>query len=450
MNRDIAFGTIAELQAAFASGAATPWAVTKATLERIEACRDLNLFVTVETGEALRRAGSLPEQAEGRLRGVPVAHKDIFARADRQPGCGVCDSIADAGLPASPLLERFDRAGAIDLGPVQLAEFALGITGDNACLGPARNPWNAAYCTGASSSASAAAVAAGLAWGSLATDSGASIRVPAGFCGVAGLMPTHGALTSRGCFPLSWSMDCIGVIGRTLADTALLYEVASDAGIETPRPDTLRIGLPRTYYTEGLHPEIADALAEAARVLEAAGHVLADTDVVETPELRGLNRAIMRAEAAAVHGQAMVRHPERYSLSVRRFISSGEGVFAVDYIDALRLRPRLRAEALARNFAVADVLLVPVSPTPALPYAELSDAADEKVWRIVGRMAHFTQPASYFGFPALSVPFRLTAGGLPVGAQLIARPGREGDLFAAGRALEAHWRGLGVRPPVAA
>ncbi len=443
---------ISELHARFRDGTLTVAALTDAMLERAHALDPLlNAFVSIDDEQARRRAVELDRAGfdAGRpLWGVPVAHKDMFARPGRQPGCGVGHPVGGLDLPVSPMIAAFERAGSVDLGPLTLAEFALGTTGTNAFHGDARNPWDLERCTGASSSGSAAAVAAGLAVGSLGTDTGASVRVPASFCGVVGLKPTAGAIDGTGVFPASWSLDSVGVIARTVEDCATLFDVAASApSLAAGRTGgKLTIGIPDRYYTDHAAPQVAAAWQDARGAMERAGHRVVDTPVIETAEIRSLLRIVMRAEAAAVHRTLMAQRPENYPMAVRKFISSGEGVLGVDYIDALRLRASLLQSALATTFGQVDVLMTPTAPVLPPRYADISDAADGSQWRTVTLLAHYAQPASYLGLPALSVPFTLSSEGLPIGMQLIGAPWTEATLFQAASALQEHWLSLGATP----
>ncbi|WP_370049883.1 MULTISPECIES: amidase [Salipiger] len=450
MSRDIRLLSIAELQTRYSDGSLTPSETTEACLSRAEEMNsELGAFISIDA-QAARAAAQTPRP--GPLSGVPLAHKDIFATPDRQPGCGVVrGALPCPPLPPSPLLARMEAAGAIDLGPLNMAGFALGTTGANALVGDARNPWDPAFCTGASSSGSAVAVAAGLAFGSIGTDSGASVRVPAALCGIVGYMPEHGALDGTGCFPLSWSADRPGVLARNVADAALLTAVArgqTPAPVERPA-GPLRIGLPESYYTEGLTPAMADAFSAAIRHIEQCGHSVVSVPVVETTEMRSLHRALMRTETAAVHRAMMSSHPELYELSVRKFITGGEGILAVDYVDTLRLRAVMQAEARQLTYAHCDVLLTPTTRSPALRYDAIADTSRAETWAQVTGLAHFTQPASYLGLPAISVPFTLSPDGLPLGVQLIAPAEREATLLSAALDFERHWTELAVFPPLA-
>ena len=447
-------GGIRAAAAARAGGAVSAAALVEAALARSAALDDrLHAFVARWPDAARAAAAAADAAGPGGhpLHGLPVAHKDIFARPGRQPSCGIAAPWGGPELPPSPALAAVQATGAVETGVLTLAEFALGTTGTNAFFGDAGNPWEIGRCTGASSSGSAVAVAAGLCFAALGTDTGASCRVPASFCGVVGLKPTQGAVSTEGVFPLAWSLDTVGMLARGADDCALLFAAARGAAAPAPvEPDPrLTIGIPRRYYTDHLHPEIAAAWQQGRRALERAGHAVHDVDVVETEEIRSLIRLVMRSEAAAVHRRLFAEHPGNYPLAVQKFFAAGEGVLAVDYVDALRLRGVLLREALATSFAGVDVLLTPTAPVLPPRYAEIADAGNAEAWRQVTLLAQYTQPASFLGLPALSVPAGLSSAGLPIGLQLIGRPGAEDTLFRAARPLEDAFQALGVRPGLA-
>ena len=229
-------------------GGLTARRVADAMLDRAAALDPaLHVFIELWPEAARARADALDQAGAGHrpLWGVPLAHKDIFARPLRQPSCGVAHASGLSALPPAPVLEPLERAGGVELGAVNLAEFALGTTGTNALFGNVGNPWNPAHCSGASSSGSAAAVGAGIAWGSLGTDSGASCRVPASFCGVVGFMPTRGVLSTEGVFPLAWSLDTVGLLARSVADCASLFAALHTAPAP---PRSSRDTRPRRCY----------------------------------------------------------------------------------------------------------------------------------------------------------------------------------------------------------
>lgn len=419
--------------AALACGETTARRLVDERLERIDPAQ--NIFSEIFADQARAAADRIDTGARtgSLLDGLPLAHKDIFALPGRQPGCGLQPGRLALDLAPSPAVAN---VGGITLGMVNLAEYALGTTGTNHFLGNVANPRAPGHVTGASSSGSGAVVAAGLAFGSLGTDSGGSIRLPAGFCGIVGLKPTAGAISTEGIFPLAWSLDEVGPLAATVDDCAILFAAATGRPAPAPVEASvagLRIGVPRSYYLDDLDPAVAAAYRRGLARLEAAGARLVDVAVVEDARIRSLVRLVMRSELAAVHRTRLAANPALYPLSVRKFFTAGEGLLAADYIDALRLRPILTAQSLATTYAEVDVLATPAAPVVAPRYEALADAGDPAVWTAITRLMHATQPATYFGFPALSVP--LATDGPPIGLQLIGPPGAEAVLFGVGAAL---------------
>jgi len=420
--------------AALGDGQTTSRRLVDERIERIDPADHIFSEVFADAARAAADRFDAGARTGSMLDGLPLAHKDIFGLPGRQPGCGLQPGRLDIDIPPAPAIAN---VGGITLGMVNLAEYALGTTGTNHFLGTVANPRAPGHVTGASSSGSGAVVAAGLAFGSLGTDSGGSIRLPAGFCGVVGLKPTAGAIPGAGMFPLAWSLDEIGPLAASVDDCSILFAAA--AGRAQPGPVErdvagLRIGVPKSYYLDDLDPAVASAYRDGLARLEAAGARLIDVAVVEDPRIRSLVRLIMRSELSAVHRGRMAANPELYPLAVAKFFTAGEGLLAADYIDAVRLRPILIAQSLATTYAHVDVLATPTAPVVAPRYADLADAGNAATWAAITRLMHMTQPATYFGFPALSVP--LATDGPPIGLQLIGPPHADGLLFRVGAALE--------------
>jgi aspartyl-tRNA(Asn)/glutamyl-tRNA(Gln) amidotransferase subunit A len=430
---------IRELAGSVQSGAASALAVTEDRLARI-AAQDgaLHSFIEVFAEGARADAAAVDREVArggvpGPLAGVPVAHKDVFFRPRRRPSCGVARAHVLPEMAPSELPGALRAAGAVELGSLNLAEFCFGITGTNATYGDVRNPCDPARITGASSSGSAAAVAAGFVDASLGTDSGGSIRVPAALCGVVGVKPTSDLLSTAGVFPMAFSLDTVGVIAATVEDCGEVLAVLGG-----PRPvgsAEPRIGVPRNYYLEAISPEVCAAYERSCRALEQAGAKLVELTVVESEEVRSLLRIIMKAEGAALHAGMIHEHPDSYPLPVRKFLGAGFVVTARDYIDASRYRAQLLDRCMSTVFDAVDALLTPTVPFVAPTYAEIADAADERSWRTIAELARCTQPASYLGLPAVSVPAHADAG-LPVGLQLIGPPWSEARLLGLARMLE--------------
>jgi aspartyl-tRNA(Asn)/glutamyl-tRNA(Gln) amidotransferase subunit A len=463
--------TLGELASAIRARRLSPVELVETCLARIERLdRRLRAFITVdgERARAVARAREA-EAAAGRIRGplhgIPLAYKDLCAVRGLPTSCGTKTAeyfIADEDATA---VARLAQAGAITLGKLNMTELALGPFGDNAHHGDVENPWGAGHVAGGSSSGSGAAVAARLAWGALGTDTGGSIRLPAACCGVVGLKPTYGRVSRAGVMPLSWSLDHVGPLARTVRDVALLFSVMAGADPRDattslrPVPDLaaaleapvagLRLGIPENYYGDGLDPEVATAMRAAVRVFEGLG---ARVDEVRLPDpqiLVDVVNVLARSESAAVHARILREQPHALQPAVRFRLEIGLHISAFDYLQAARLRARLTRAFVGEVFAGVDALVVPTIPEPAPALTEVKAGTTAEVVRRMGRFSRLTRPWNGLGLPALNVPCGFSAAGLPVGLQLVGRPFDEPTVFRLGHAYEqaaGWWR---QEPPLA-
>ena len=350
----------------------------------------------------------------------------------------------------APVLQRLDAAGAIDLGSLNMAEFAAGGTGHNVHWGDCVNPWNTAYTPGGSSSGSAVAVAARAVFGSLGTDTGGSVRWPAALCGITALRPTTGRVGLDGVFPRAWSLDTVGPMARTAEDCALLFAAISgerivDLGLPA---NGLRIGIVRGAWRENVSGEHAAALEASLEVFRALGAALVDVELPD-PELAfRLGDIVVKSEAAALHGGWLRERPDDYAPGIRQQLESGLGIPAPQYVEALRAREQVRSQYLAA-FEKADVLHVAAHPFRAPTMedcAPRSAGAVEAFWAAYPR---FTRPFSYVGLPVLALPCGFSASGVPVGCQLVGRPLEEQRLLAAAHAYQGATDWHRAAPPLA-
>jgi aspartyl-tRNA(Asn)/glutamyl-tRNA(Gln) amidotransferase subunit A len=450
-------------------------ALVEASLDRIERLQPtLNCFirVTAEAARAKARAADISVKAGhalGPLHGVPLAHKDMFYRAGEVCTCGSkirADFVPDH---TASVLTRLDAAGAIELGHLNMAEFALGPTGHNDHFGRCRNPWNPDHITGGSSSGSGAAVAAGLVFGALGSDTGGSVRLPAAMCGVVGIKPTQGRVSRFGAMPLSHSLDCIGVLARNAGDCARLLSVIAGAdghdGTASQRPAEdferglddvdgagalagVTVGVPDRYYYEGIDDEVAELLTKSRAVLSGRGAKIVEVPVAGHGAAAELATAVMTVEGAALHLPWLRERPQDYSDQVRARLLVGLGVSATLYEQALQARARLLDELLRQTFSKCDVLHVPVVKRPVPTAAETDVGGSTAMPEVLGQIVATTRALNYFGLPALSVPIGFTRNGLPQAMQLIARPFREALLFRIGAAYEAAAGGGAEQPPL--
>jgi len=456
----VAGWSLADAAQAVAARQVSARELVTACLQRIERWQPrINSFVAVFAHGALAAADRADaELAAGRtpgpLHGVPLAHKDMFYRPGRVSTLG-SRAAPPAPTTLSTLLRRLDEAGAIELGTLNMAEFALGPTGHNEFLGHCRNPWNPAHIACGSSSGGGATVAARLAYGSLGSDTGGSVRLPASVSGVLGLKPTYGRLSGHGMMPLSHSADTPGLFARTARDLALLLRVVAgrdpfDARTSRrPVPDYpavlgdgglrgLRVGVPRSYFREGVSAEVTRALDASLRALEGLGAEVVAVPVPATSSAHytELSRVLVYAEAAAIHGPRLRERAMDYSPQVRVRAATGLGIPAPVYAQALQLRPALLEEFVQTVFARCDVLHLPTLGIPVPTLEETDVGGSAVMWEKIAVLVRCTAPFNYLGLPALSVPCGFTDNGLPASFQLVGRPFAEAMLLRVAAAYE--------------
>jgi aspartyl-tRNA(Asn)/glutamyl-tRNA(Gln) amidotransferase subunit A len=446
---DLHYATIRELGDRFRRRTLSPVELTEAHLARIEKLDPtLKAFVTVtadrarqdaRAAEAALRQGGEP----GRLCGIPVAYKDLYATKGILTTAGsavLADWIPDAD---STCVARLQGAGSVMLGKLITHEFAMGIQFPGHRFPPARNPWNLAHMPGGSSSGSGAALAAGLCVGSLGSDTGGSIRGPAAFSGIAGIKPTYGRCSRAGVVSLSWTLDHTGPMARTVEDCAYLlqalagHDPADPASSRAPVGDYLatlrggirglRVGVPRAYFFDGVRPEVERAFEASLGVLRSLGATVQD---VEIPSIRNAMSflVILLAEAFAYHERDLRERPELFGDVLREKFMAGGLLSGAEYAQAQRLRAQLCVD-MAAALARVDLLATPTTPGPA-PSFETVLNPDFPFAR--SNMAPFNMS----GLPALAVPCGFSEGGLPLSLQLAGRPFDEATVLRAGHAYE--------------
>jgi aspartyl-tRNA(Asn)/glutamyl-tRNA(Gln) amidotransferase subunit A len=467
--QDLLNADLVEVADALARGDVSSEALTRQCLERLERIgRPLNAVIELDQSalDAAREADKRRATGEraGPLAGVPLAHKDLFYRAGKRCTCG--SRIRDRAVADSTatVMQRLDAAGAVNLGSLALAEFALSPTGYNEFYGHGRNPWNPQHCSGGSSHGSGIAVAARLVYGSLGSDTGGSIRYPAAMCGITGLKPTFGRVPRTGVMPLAWSLDTVGPLARSARDCARLLRAiagpdpADGHALDVPVPDYeagltgdirgLRIAVPRRYYRELVTGEVEHALEESLAVLRARGAVVVTTDVPDMELLNCMMALVMSVEAATIHRSGLAERPGDYAEQVRARIEPGLYYPATRYAEALAMRSRLTREYLDAAMRDADLIHVPALPFAVPSIAATTDGSPQDVARAIASVTQCVRAVNYLGLPALSVPAGFTAGPLPVAFQLIGRPFDEGTLL---RVADAFQRDTGwhrAMPPM--
>lgn len=449
--------SVREAGAALRAGKISAAELTEACLARIEQANPkLNAFLTV-TADAARAAARQADDElraghdRGPLHGIPVAHKDLFCTEGVKTTCGsrvFADYVPDFD---ATVVAKLREAGAVMLGKTGLHEFAFGITSNNPHYGPIRNPWDLERIPGGSSGGSGAALAAGLTFLATGTDTGGSVRVPAAYCGVAGLKPTFGLVSKYGLFPLGFSLDHAGPLGRTVEDVALMLEAMTghdpldDSSVRRAREcysvegatlKGLRIVLPQNYYFDVMDAEVRALVLAAAQKAEEAGATFVTARVPDGDQLSAVAQVTLLSEAAAVHEPYLRKRRGDYGAAVLALLETGRAIPATHYLQAQRLRKRILGVHLDL-LKKADCILTPATPiTAPLIGAEQVDVSGE-LHDVRILTTRLMRGINALGLPALVLPCGWTRAGLPVGVQLIGRPFGEASLLRAGAALEA-------------
>jgi aspartyl-tRNA(Asn)/glutamyl-tRNA(Gln) amidotransferase subunit A len=426
--------SIPEIAGMFRSKQLSPLELTRLTLERIEQLNPiLNAFITVTSEKALAQAARAEQELAsgidlGLLHGIPIALKDLVDTAGIRTTCG--SSILRDHVPEQHAIitQRLEAAGAVLVGKTNLLEFAYGIVHPD--YGQTNNPFDPTRTAGGSSGGSAAAVAAGLCFAAVGTDTGGSIRIPASYCGVVGLKPTYGLTSLAGVFPLSWSLDHAGPIARSSNDARLLLEVMAGEKLTAKLElKGMRFGILQREGKE-MQPEVSATFDATCETLERAG---AEIVMVSIPDLELADAALLNVilpEASVIHADWLATRPEEYAPFTRMQIELGFAVPAVTHVRAQQYRRHLTRQYLEVLNGVNAIL----SPTVAFvaPFEDPVFAADEAG----ATEARRTGPYNLTGLPALSVNCGFGAHGLPVGIQIITRPFEDALALAIGSALE--------------
>ncbi|MBV6522255.1 MAG: Glutamyl-tRNA(Gln) amidotransferase subunit A [Gemmatimonadaceae bacterium] len=431
----------------------SPREVLQTALDRIERLNpSLNAFLSLRAGamrdaiaaERVLRAG----RSRSPLCGIPISVKDIVLAKDEPTTAGSrCFGDGLVSDTDAPVIRGLRRAGAIIVGRTNLHELALGVTTVNEHFGPARNPWDIQRVSGGSSGGSAVAVAARMGAASVGTDTRGSIRIPAACCGIVGLKPTRGLVSTAGVIPLSPTLDHVGPMTRSVVDAAAMlgpmtgrarmsgvWLRACGRGVRR-----LRVGVSE-YHLRDLDSEVQRRIDSALTVVRRLGVVLVDAPLPAVDDVQQASVVITAAEAVAYHDRILQSDPGAFGPLVRQRLEGGYRWRALDYVRAMNVRARFKAE-IATCFRSVDVAIG--ATLPALP-----PRIDEHAVHINGQPANtvdafsrLNSPQNMAGIPAMSIPAGLSASGLPVGLQLIAGHGREDLLFALGAAVqrESDW-----------
>jgi aspartyl-tRNA(Asn)/glutamyl-tRNA(Gln) amidotransferase subunit A len=442
--------------------------LTSATLGRIERFNSsLQAFITVTAEQALQQARQADAELSagrdrGPLHGIPIAAKDLFYTRGVRTTAGSAIYRDLAPTYDAFVVARLETAGAVMLGKTNLHELAYGITSANPHFGTVRNPWNTKHSPGGSSGGSAAAVAAGLAYAALGTDTGGSIRIPASFCGTVGLKPTYGRVSRHGVMPLSWSLDHVGPLARSVRDAALLLNAIAGhdrADASSSRhpvvdfvPDEgcsvrgLRIGFPESFFFERLDADVELCVRGAIARAESLGAAIKPIKVPDLAAMNAAARVILLCEASAML-EPHLADRRQFGPDVLALLDQGRLLPATDYIHAQRLRQRMQRE-FAQVWSTVDCVITPTTPNTAPRVGESTVKLGGREEDVRLATTRLVRSMNLLGLPALSIPCGLSGGGLPVGLQIIGPGFEESLILRVGAALEDG--GVGIPPcPVA-
>jgi len=438
--------TIAELSRALRARQLTALQVTERCLDAIAQQRSFNAFITVLADDACRQARQADREiAAGRhrgpLHGVPISLKDLIDLEGSPTTAASRVRAAHTATADATVVTRLRAAGAVFVGKTNLHEFALGTTNEDSAFGAVRHPLDPSRSPGGSSGGSAVSVAAGMAYASIGSDTGGSIRIPSAACGLVGLKPTIGEIPTDGVVPLSSTLDHIGPMCRSVEDAAIVYGALCGAPPQplAPAPGArgLRLGVLRGYFTALLDPDVESSVEQTYVRLRESGVELRDVSVAHTAEIASVYTLVALSEAAVYHAKTLDERADDYTTNVRLRLEMGRYILAEDYLRALRGRDVLTHEVEAALEGL-DGLLLPSLPVPATtigaPTVRVA-GTDEQVRSVTLRL---TQLFNVTGHPAISIPCGRTPDGLPVGLQAVGHRGRTTALLDLARRIEPH------------
>ena len=422
----------------------------------------LNCFISLDAEGALAEADAADAalargEAQGPLHGVPLAHKDMYYRAGKVSTCGSKIRKDFAPDHTATVLERLAGAGALHMGGLNMSEFAVGPFGHNEHWGHCRNPWNPEHVTGGSSSGSGSAVGGRVVFGALGSDTGGSIRLPSACCGLVGMKGTQTRVSRYGVMGLSFSLDNVGPLTRTVRDNARMMAVIAGADpkdltasrvpvddYEAATVDAevkgLRIAVPKNYYYDGAEGEVRALMDASLKVFESLGAEIVTVEVPDHDKLADLAIALRGPEGAVLHQAWMRDRPQDYGAQVKARLEPGLAIAGTEYVTAQQIRPQITQRFVDAVFANADVFHAPTINIPVPSIAETDVKASPNFPAIIAGMTHCTRPFNYLGLPSLAVPAGFTGNGLPASFQLVGRPFAEAALYRAAAAYEAETR----------
>lgn len=464
MDKSTPFSSLTELSNAVASGDVGPVELTESYLSRIEALDGkLNAFRMTTPERALDEARAAESmlakgQTLGPLHGLPYAAKDLYDVAGLPTSAGAKILEGAIAQQDCDTVRQLRQRGMVLLGKTNTVQFAYGGVGINHDHGTPHNPWNETPCApGGSSSGSGVAVAAGMAPMALGTDTGGSVRIPAALCGISGLKTTVGRVSRAGVYPLSWSLDSVGPLARSVEDTALVYEAITgeEPGDSSTRGATaqrvrqqldgdirgLRVGLARTAFFDGVATEVVEAIQATAQVFEERGAQVVDVDFAHAQRALDLNPRglIISAEAYTLNRDLVDNRFDELDPAVAHRVIKGKDVSAHEYLANVRQWEQLRADCIQsmRDF---DVLLAPSTRWTGQPIATIDASSDSYSEYNLGYLRN-TSIGNVLNLCGLSVPCGFDSDGMPIGLMIYGKAFDEATVLRAGHAYqcETNW-----------
>lgn len=439
--------TIAEIAPKIAAGKITSEKITENCLATIADLNPkLNAFITVTADEALGRARQADKEIaggryQGPLHGIPISLKDLIDCQGTPTTAGSLvrkEHIADADAPVTRLLRE---AGAVFVGKTNLHEFAFGTTTEDSGFGPARNPHDPSRSPGGSSGGSAIAVATGMSLGTVGTDTGGSIRIPAAACGIVGLKPEWGQVSAGGVVPLSRQLDHVGPLAASVGDAWMLYNAMLPAGRcvsalpETAAVKALRLGVPSGYLFDRLDADVERTILAIIEMLRSKGATITEVPLPHANDIATVYLHLVLGDAAEYHARTLESRPLDYTPNVRLRLEMARYVMAEDYIRALRGKSIIATD-VDRALHGVDALVCPALSIPAPPIGAATMPVKGGNEAVRTLMLRCTQPFNVSGHPAIALPCGTTPSQLPIGLQLVGHKGRTPALVQAALAVE--------------
>jgi len=419
--------TIKEITEGYKAKEFSPVEITQNYIQRIKQFdSNIHSFITLTEEVALGQAVIAEKQLmlEGDLEplfGIPITYKDNIDSKGIRTTNG--SAIDENYIPRenAKVVKDLNRAGAINLGKVNLYEYAFGITSTNPFYGDVHNPWNKEYMAGGSSSGSAAAVAANFCMGSIGTDTAGSIRVPSACCGVVGLKPTYNLISTNGVMPLSWTLDHVGPIARNVEDLSYLMTGLTGKSfgkLSYPDIRNIRIGIPKQYFTERIDASVKEKYLEAIRSFERLGAIVMEVDMPFEVDPIEVATTICTSEVGSIHKSRRDSSLHRYGEGASEVFTKSDAIPAFSYIEALNQRQML-TQKWSELYNDVDVILTPTTPAATTQLGLKKLVINGEMDTVDEAMIRFTCLFDITGHPALTLPCGQTENGLPIGLQLV-------------------------------